>query len=397
VESLFISSLYCGKSAESISQRRKVPLNTARNLSKHSKYLLGGHLADTFRTLIDVMGVEPPTTKPALEIWHETQPGFGVRIMKRRSDGKVRRTYISRVAALQPNGTFKEDKPQLGLVEDIGTGDLVLKFKDAAELAKKKFDASKRIKAGGTARLTLGDAYEKLCEGMASKLSHDSPDYSSKMKSLYGRFLSHLANRHLDDLKEAFWIDFLEHLRSGTLSVGVEPAEDGTERPALRKAASVTYALAVLNTASRLYKIGHERKGIEGEEKGWDPTRDAVKKLEAPNERDGYVQFDDIAKAWAATDQLMSPWWRDMWRVYLLTGLRDRLVMNMRFEDIDFENGVYRIQPLAPGAKRRRRKLSQDERNRPIEMPLLVSALSSVSRFSRSFARSSSWSSLMRA
>jgi integrase len=66
----------------------------------------------------------------------------------------------------------------------------------------------------------------------------------------------------------------------------------------------------------------------------------------------------------------MAPWWRDLWRVYLLSGLRDKLVMNMKFSQIDFERGLYLIEPLAPGAKRRRKKLSQDERRKPIEMPL---------------------------
>jgi len=327
-------------------------------------------MADTFKSVVDIMGIEPPTTRPSREVWHETQPGFGVRIMKARADGTVRRTYISRVQELQPDGTFKEKKPPLGLVQNIGTGDLVLKFKDAADLARKEFETAKRLKAGGSSRLTLGDAYEKLCNDLNSPMSVDSPDYAHKLKSLYERFLAHLSNRYMDDLKEAFWIDYLMQLRAGTLAVGKETDEKGEERPALRRAPSASYSLAVLNAASRLYKVAHERRGIEGEEKDWDPTRAAVKKIEAPNERDSFIKFEDLRKAWAATDQLMSPWWRDLWRVYLLTGLRDRLVMDMRFEHINFEKGLYSIPPLAPGAKRRRRRLSQDERKKPIEMPL---------------------------
>lgn len=327
-------------------------------------------MADTFRSVTDIMGIEPPTTRPSREVWHEVQPGFGVRVMKARADGTVRRTYISRVQVLQPDGTFKEEKPALGLVADIGTGDAVLTFKAAAELARKKFEAAKRLKAGGSIRMTVGDAYEKLCEGLSSPMSVDSPDYAHKLTSLYERFLAHLQNRYLDDLKEGFWVDFLLQLRAGTLSVGTETDDKGEERPALRRAPSASYSLAVLNAASRLYKIAHERRGIEGEDKDWDPTRTAVKKIEAPNERDSFIRFEDLQKAWAATDQLMSPWWRDMWRVYLLTGLRDRLVMNMRWEDIDFERGLLLIQPLSAGAKRRRKKLSLDERKKPIEMPL---------------------------
>jgi integrase len=144
----------------------------------------------------------------------------------------------------------------------------------------------------------------------------------------------------------------------------------------LRKAGSVNYALGILNTASRLYKVAHEYRGIEGEDKGWDPTRAATVKMEAPNTRENFLRLEDLRKAWAATDQLMSPWWRDLWRVYLLTGLRDRLVMDMRFDQIDFERGLYLIEPLARGAKRRRKKLSQEERRKPIEMPLSSYVLS---------------------
>ncbi|TMU77924.1 hypothetical protein [Hydrogenophaga intermedia] len=119
-------------------------------------------MADTFKSVVDIMGIEPPTARPSREVWHETQPGFGVRVMKARADGTVRRTYISRVQVLQPDGTFKEEKPTLGLVTDIGSGDAVLKFKDASDLARKRFEAAKRLKAGGSVRMTMGDAYETL-------------------------------------------------------------------------------------------------------------------------------------------------------------------------------------------------------------------------------------------
>lgn len=333
----------------------------------------------TFKTLVDVFGVEPPTTRPSLEVWHESQPGFGVRIMKKRADGKVRRTYISRVDTLQPDGSFKEEKPQLGLVEDIGTGDRVLRFQEAQAAARKLVEDSKRVKAGGTVRMTVGDAYAKLCETLDSPVATDSPGYADKMKGVYERFLQHLHVRHLDSLKEGFWIDYLAQLRAGKLNVGVEVV-DGKEMPVLRKASSVSYALGVLNTASRLYRIAHEYRGIEGEDKGWDPTRAASAKLEAPNERSTFVKFEDLGKAWAATDQLMSPWWRDMWRVYLLTGLRDKLVMDMRWEQLDLERGLYFIEPLARGAKRRRKKLSEAERAKPIEMPLSSHVVSILKR-----------------
>jgi integrase len=324
----------------------------------------------TWRTMVDIMGLPPPATKPAEDYPHVSQQGFFVRLGKKRRDGVVRRSYIARVDVLQPDGTFQNGKVTLGLVEDYGTGDKVLTLRQAEDAARKAVEDSKRLKAGDSVRLTVGDAYAKLRESLDSPTTTDSPDYASKMTGVYARFLSHLAPRHLDTLKEGFWIDYLARLRTGKLQVGTEKDDAGKEVPVLRKAGSVSYALGVLNAAARLYRIAHEYRGIEGEDKGWDPTRAATEKMEAPNERETFLRFEDLPKAWAATDQLMSPWWRDLWRVYLCTGLRDKLVMDMRFDQIDFDRGLYLIEPLARGAKRRRKKLSQEERKRPIEMPL---------------------------
>ncbi|MNU44071.1 hypothetical protein D3C71_328770 [compost metagenome] len=358
---------------ESTLHSRKVSLESPGATSRMSeKY--------TFRSKVDIFGIPAPTTKPAIEVWHETQFGFGVRIGKARKDGVIRRTYISRVPRLQPDGTFKDDKPALGLVEDIGTGDAALSYKDAELEAMRLVRDAKLLKGGGTVRMTMGQAYEKLEANLASSQSTDSPAYGDKLRRVYERFLAHLSKRYLDELKEGFWIDFLGQVRDGTLDVGAQTGEDGTEERILRKAGSANYSLGILNAASRLYKIAHEYRGIEGEDKEWDPTRAAVKKIEEPNARETYLQLKDVAKAWQATDQLMPPWWRDLWRVYLLTGLRDKLVMDMRFDQIDFERGLYLIQPLQTGTKRRRKKLSQADRLKPIEMPLSSHVLAILRR-----------------
>jgi len=299
----------------------------------------------TFRSKVDIFGIPAPTTKPALEVWHETQFGFGVRIGKARKDGVIRRTYISRVPRLQPDGSYKDEKPALGLVEDIGTGDAVLSYKDAELEAMRLVRDAKLLKGGGTVRMTVGQAYEKLDARLASAQSTDSPAYGDKLRRVYERFLAHLSKRHLDELKEGFWIDYLAHVRDGALDVGAETDDSGTEKRVLRKASSANYAIGILNAASRLYKLAHEYRGIEGEDKDWDPTRAAAKKIEEPNARETYLLLKDVAKAWQATDQVMPPWWRDLWRVYLLTGLRDKLVMDMRFEQIDFNRGLYLRRP----------------------------------------------------
>ncbi|PPE69484.1 hypothetical protein C1702_11110 [Caldimonas thermodepolymerans] len=256
----------------------------------------------------------------------------------------------------------------------------MLSYKDAELEAMRLVREAKLLRSGGTVRMTVGQAYERLLQSLESANSQDSPAYGDKMRKTYERFLSHLSKRYLDELKEGFWIDYLTSVREGRLDVGVVTKDDSTEERVFRKAPSANYSLGILNTASRLYKIAHEYRGIEGESRDWDPTRAAAQKIEEPNTRETYLLLKDIPKAWHATDQLMSPWWRDLWRVYLLTGLRDRLVMDMRWEQIDFERGLYLIQPLQRGTKRRRKKLSQVDRLKPIEMPLSSYVLSILRR-----------------
>lgn len=321
--------------------------------------------ADKFSSLIEAMGYEPPA-KGVKEIWHLTAVGFGIRIAAPTKSGVVRRTYLARFDELQPDGSYKNTKPPLGLVEDIGSGDEVLTYEAAERKARELVEAAKRRKAGGTVRLTVAAAWELLREELRSPASLDAPTYADKIEGIYERFLSHLGPRYLDQLTEGFWRQFATQLRGGTLRVGTD--EDG--KPILRQAKSASYATAVFNAGARLYHIAHAHQGIEGKQKGWDPTRDGVTRIEAANERDGHVHFEHLAAAWHATEQLISPWWRDLWRVYLLTGLRDRLVMDMRWDQLDLDKGVYYIEQLQQGTKRRRSKLSEKERAIPIEMPL---------------------------
>lgn len=338
-------------------------------------------MALTFKCQKDILTIAPPTAKAAIEVWHSTLPGFGVRIGRARaSDGKVRRTYIGRIDVLQPDGSAKNDKPIIGLAHDIGTGDRVVTYKEASNEAARILRDAKLLRAGGSIHMTVAKAFEKLGEELSSSISQDSAMYATKIRGTYNRLLSHLGSRYLDELKEGFWLDYVRQLREGKLDVGTDTSTDGGSAPTTRKAGTASYAISVLNIASRLYKKGHEYRGIQDEPRGWDPTRLAVAKIEKPNTRETYLEFRDIPKSWAATDQLMAPCWRDMFRVYLLTGLRDTLVLDMRFSQIDFERGLYLINPLQRGTKRRRRAMSQNDRVKPIEMPLSSYVLDIIRR-----------------
>jgi len=340
--------------------------------------------ATTFSSMAEVMGIEPQAKTK--DYWHATQVGFGVRIGAQRADGKVRRTWLARFEELQPDGTFKEARPPLGLVRDLGDGDVVLTYKEAEEKARALVEKNKRRKAGGTVRLTVGAAWELLDQTLATG-RNEAPTYVLKIRSIYERFLRHLDNRYLDELHEGFWGTFRDQIRGGTLLVG----EDEAGKPVYRHAKSASYALAVFNAAARLYETAHDHRGIEGYAAPWDPTRKAVAKIEAANERDGHVHFEDLAKAWHAIDQLVSPWWRDLWRTYLLSGLRDRLVMDMTWSQLDLAKGIYYIDPLQQGAKRRRGEMTVKERETRIEMPLSSYVVEMLKRRKRFAPKGNDW------
>lgn len=50
----------------------------------------------TFREPRDVAHLAVPTDVPALEAWRATESYFGVRIMKKRANGRVTRKYVVR-------------------------------------------------------------------------------------------------------------------------------------------------------------------------------------------------------------------------------------------------------------------------------------------------------------
>lgn len=61
-----------------------------------------------------------------------------------------------------------------------------------------------------------------------------------------------------------------------------------------------------------------------------------------------------------------------MFRVYILTGLRRSLLSGMKFSEIDFERGLYIIDPRKPGAKRKAKNITKDTADIRLPLPKLV-------------------------
>lgn len=69
----------------------------------------------------------------------------------------------------------------------------------------------------------------------------------------------------------------------------------------------------------------------------------------------------------------MSPSWRDMFRLYVLTGLRRSLMAELQFSEVDFQGSALLISPHKKGTKRRGAKTPANAA--PIRIPLSATAL----------------------
>ena len=156
----------------------------------------------------------------------------------------------------------------------------------------------------------------------------------------------------------------LEKLREGTLVPSLDGDKSKGTLPKLREAT----LYGVINVGVNLYEVAHKRKALKGMDRAKNPAREAKDALKKPNVRRSRIPLSKLPAAWRAADQLVSPWWRDMFYCFVLTGLRRNLMVEMQFTDIDWKAGVYVIPMYREGTKRRREKEGADPP--PIYLPL---------------------------
>ncbi|WP_240991466.1 hypothetical protein [Cupriavidus taiwanensis] len=321
----------------------------------------------TFSTKRELLSLAAPADRPYIEYAHATQAGFLVRVMKADRDGRVRRSYVHRYKDEVPDGaggmTKKDRKEVLGLVEPLEKGDVALPYEEALATVLNARKALRQAKASGaegrtSTRLTVEAAWShydlvKPTNKSATKI---------KESDQYERYLSHLRHRFLDELDLRFWLQYVRDLKTGTLVVGQRPRAGGSGEmePETRGPLANATLIGVMNTAANLYIIADKLGGLGPDMRGKNPARDARKEVGTPNKRTGHIPLSLLGKAWNASDQLCSPWWRDLWRMYVLTGLRYSLMTELRFDEIDFERGVYKVSPHKKGTKRRGRDLAEN-------------------------------------
>ncbi|WP_144267810.1 tyrosine-type recombinase/integrase [Comamonas thiooxydans] len=314
----------------------------------------------TFSSLASALALPAPTSADATEYAHESQAGFYVRVHKERADGAVRRSYVARYLLKDAYGKTKSVRETLGLVETLGV-------EEAKPFAIAQADALRNVhraksKLLGNVKATLKDAYDewesKQTENRGKPLS---PDYQAKIRQVWRTFLEPMGDNFLDEMQDEHWMRFLELARRGRVKslLGKEYS-----------AKSASAAKNVINTVSHLYKVAHEMEALKHMPPDWDPTRKAYSDIEPANKRENRIHPTKFPDLWIALDQLMAPWWRDLFKVFLFTGLRDSLVMDMRWDQIDFNEHTLEIPVLARGTKRSAQALSMKGRTATIVLPL---------------------------
>ena len=300
--------------------------------------------------------------------WHKhaSQPGFYIRASKVDKHGKFDLEYFHRYKLPLPlgaaPGTQREEKRDpLGTVGRAPKDDFERALDEVRE-KRKKLRGTNAEDEGN--RLTVASAWAYY----GTEKFTNKPATKEKDHAQYERYLSHLGNRYLDELPRAFWASFLEQLREGTLVVGTRTDKHGATVPAILGPLASATLIGVMNTAALLYEIGNKNNGLHGNLKGENPPASLRKNIGAPNERSHHIALKDLGTAWRASDLLVAPWWRDLFRVFVLTGMRRSLLFGMRFDEIDFRTGTYVIAPGKRGAKRKGEKITPS--TKPIRLPL---------------------------
>lgn len=339
----------------------------------------------TFTTLADALALPPPgVNRDSHDIKHSTQAGFYVRVMKPDRQGRIRRKWVCRYDVYTPDGsgglTKTNKKEAFANVAALDDDEIATPLEDALAyvLQKRKSLRNERTDGSKSSRLTVGKAMEAY---PIEKAANRSRTLAKDMATME-RYFSHLKDRFLDELDYQFWARFVAELRAGKLQVGWRQ-EGGKRTPIVYGPLKNATLIGVLNAASSLYDIGHRYKGLQGMDRDENPAKLAKALVGRARKKKHLVQLEDLGKAWLAADVLVSPHWRALFKVCVLTGLRRSLVWSMRFDEIDFKEGLYRINPLKEGTKQRGHDFGEE--SEPLVLPLSKAVLS-ILRERRLFA-----------
>jgi len=283
-------------------------------------------MAKTFRTQKDIDALQaPPRDSAPLVVMHERVPGFGIRIMPPKENGRTLRTWIVRL------GEKREVLGEVGL----------MKMNDAEMLAAEKLlDYRRNRQAGVDTEATFGKAWREYVKIRGKKWSPSTRgNYDRRIRDLEPLFHKKLRNLTSKDLQPIF-----EKVAKRARARNVERGLPGEGENAASSLGAL--AVAIFNFAIRHKLLAGSNPMSplveEGLIKPWEPRSLIVKKSELP-------------KLWHWMHHVAPPHARDWMLICMFMGLRVATMGELRWSWVDTDEGAFNltIPVQAPGNKRK--------------------------------------------
>lgn len=267
-----------------------------------------------FASKKDLFAVVCPQDKPMVEVWHSTTAGFGARIMRaNKRTGSVLRTYLARWRATDG----KDNKHKLGTFEDLSYEDAQMKAMESLRAAKHE------SKTGERSLPTLADA---LTAYIAERIDTISDTTAEDYRKRWGYLKAHHDTNVLA-LSSMFWMD--EHVR--LLQFG-RPTADG-----------------VMRVAHAVYQSLMDDERL---------TENPVKRVASKKSifkhgkiRSEVIHVHQLPVLWRWLETRAHVSVRDWVRIALMMGLRDAVLGNLRWENVDMRLQLLKVPAEERGNK----------------------------------------------
>lgn len=270
-----------------------------------------------FKSKKDIVTLECPGEKSFIEAWHETEPGFGIRIMRaRKRDSAVLRVYLARY-------TDEHGKKRKKTLEPFNQ----MTFEDASNRVRFLRGSAKTERQTGVKAVpTLREVFEQYLAEKDDTLSPTSVnDYKAKFKHL-----KKYEDMPVTMLNQQWWQGLYRDLLTSSGKSG---------------------AVAVCRLAKMLYQMlvdleqhidknplnGLKQRGIF---KKKPPKKNAIKR-------------DKLIHVWNWMHTRAHTGVRDMMMIALLTGMRISVLGSLRWENVNMRTGYYEVPAEQKGNKTR--------------------------------------------
>ncbi|MFO1412387.1 MAG: tyrosine-type recombinase/integrase [Burkholderiales bacterium] len=260
-----------------------------------------------------------PDDKASIEVWHETEPGFGVRVMrKNKRSGKVRRIYLCRYQ----NVDGKDVRKNLGELELTDYKDALFACQDQ----RRKVELAKR--QGLNPPPTLGEALfgEGRYLDAHKTLAPDTVDgYTKKWNTL-----KKYHNLVITELNIQWWKSRHTEIEA---KHGISTAHQVCRIAHTIYNFLLAEGIATTNPIAALKSYGI---------------------FDKPEARGDYIRRAQMPLFWHWLHHQAHPGVRDYMLFELFSGFRMSVVGSLKWSNYDMENKAYKLRPDQRGNKKRR-------------------------------------------